>query len=139
MEPRTAQSGRLTESLLIAVGGALGALARNGIEALQAPVSLANPAFPWATLAINTAGSFLLGLLLTWSAVRPQAPAWIRPLGGIGFCGAFTTFSAVTCEILFLGSRGLGSLALVYLATSLLLGVSAAAAGEWVAKSGNHG
>lgn len=79
--------------LAVALGGALGACARylTAVGMARVPVLVA---FPFATLAVNVVGSFLLGWLmvarLPWASA---APLDLRLLFGVGFLGAFTTFS----------------------------------------------
>ena len=77
------------------------------------------------TLAVNVAGSALLGVLLGLAAV----PAEVLALVGTGFCGTLTTFSTFGADVVrLLEQRAVGR-ALAYLAASLVLGVGAAAAG----------
>ena len=76
-------------ALAIAVAGALGALARYGVDSF---ISKRAPGeFPWATFAINVSGSFVLGLVLTVATAR--WPVWLRGGITVGFLGAYTTFS----------------------------------------------
>jgi len=109
-------------ALTIAVGGALGALARYAVSTAwpHAP-----SAFPWATFAINVTGCMLIGGLmsvLTDFAGRPHR--LVRPFLGVGVLGGFTTFSTYTVEVEHLIATGHPSLALAYLfgtlATALL-------------------
>jgi fluoride exporter len=79
--------------LLFALGGGFGAVARFGVGHLMPQ------RWPLATLAVNVAGSFLLGLLLSQAAVQPDA---FRQLL-IGFTGGFTTFSTFATQTLNLG------------------------------------
>lgn len=91
----------------------------------------AGPEFPWATLAINVAGSLLLGTLLRalpGPAVAPEA----RALLAIGFCGAFTTFSTFGYETASLLQGDTPGLAAVYVAASVALSVLAVFAGLWI-------
>lgn len=82
-------------NLLVALGGALGALARFGVaNLLNTPAALR---FPYATLLVNVTGSFLLGLVLRGIEGWPAEPGW-RAFLAIGFCGAFTTFSTFSYE-----------------------------------------
>lgn len=82
-------------NLLVALGGAFGALARFGVaQALQTPAALR---FPMATLVVNVTGSFLLGLVLRTVQGWPTEASW-RAFLAIGFCGAFTTFSSFSYE-----------------------------------------
>jgi CrcB protein len=89
--------------LWIAVGGALGAMARFGVGSwVQARFSGAT--FPWGTFVINISGSLLLGLIATLVAESVlRSPNW-RPFVTIGFIGAYTTFSTYEYESLQLGS-----------------------------------
>lgn len=74
----------------VALGGLLGGLARYLLEiAFPTPVG----GFPSTTFAINVSGSFVLALLLVF-VLEIRAPTrYVRPFAGIGFLGAFTTFS----------------------------------------------
>ena len=80
----------------IGVGGALGTLARYGME--RAVVADA-AGFPWATFGVNVVGSFVLGLVVTLVVERWPGDRVIRPLVAVGFCGGFTTFSTFAVEI----------------------------------------
>lgn len=75
---------------VVAAGGAVGALARAGVQTRWSEPA---GAFPWATLGINVLGCFLLGMLTVLTTVL-VARWWVRPLLGTGFLGGFTTFSS---------------------------------------------
>ena len=79
--------------------------------------------WPWGTLAVNVAGSFVLGLA---TARPPAARAFI----GAGFCGALTTFSAFQLELLGMLDDGAVARALAYAAASLVAGLAAVRAGR---------
>jgi len=83
-------------ALAVALAGALGALARYGLDGLIA--RRAPGAFPWGTFAINVSGSLVLGLLFTVFTERLAVDAWIRSGITIGFLGAYTTFSTLSLE-----------------------------------------
>ena len=117
-------------SLLVAVGGGVGSWLRFAIGRLLATQSLA---FPWATLTVNVAGSFAIGLLAGWLARHGGQGAvggesW-RLLLGVGLLGGFTTFSAFSLEIVLLVQRGAAGLAAGYVALSLAAGVGGLFAG----------
>ena len=116
-------------TLAVAVGGALGALARYGVG-----IALAGGTFPWATLAINVTGSFLLGAALggpgdgRWDATLTTAVT-------VGFLGAFTTFSTFAHETVVMLRDGRVHAALGYVAASIVVGLAAAAAGYVLARA----
>ena len=110
----------MTRGILVAVGvgGGLGALARFALSGWTAV--RAGEGYPWGTFVVNVSGSILLGLLVGFLSSR-HAPAPVRALLTVGFCGGFTTFSAYDLEVVALIARGEILLALVYPATTLVL------------------
>jgi CrcB protein len=110
---------------VVFAGGVVGGLARYGISrGWPAP----GGGFPASIFVINTLGAFVLAVLVTVLAMR-AAPAYLRPLLGTGFCGAFTTFSSVvTASDLLLAHSHVG-IAIGYLAASVAAGLAAAWAG----------
>jgi fluoride exporter len=110
----------------VALGGALGALARWGLgEAFPGSAD----GFPWTTFAINVAGSALLALLPALAAVRSR-PALVALLGP-GVLGGFTTLSTYAEE-----TRALLAADHVALATAYVLGTLAACLAAVVAVDG---
>jgi CrcB protein len=108
--------------LLVAVGALVGAPVRLLVTRLAARRG-GDPAL--GTLAVNVAGSALLGVLLG----RADVPAWAVILVGTGFCGTLTTFSTFGADVVrMLDERVLGR-ALAYLVATVVLGIGAAAAG----------
>jgi fluoride exporter len=100
-------------ALTIAVGGALGAMARYGVATAwpHAPGT-----FPWATFSVNVLGCLLIGALmvvLTEIVGRPHRLT--RPFLGVGILGGFTTFSTYAVETDQLLTGGDPQLALLYL------------------------
>jgi CrcB protein len=120
--PGSLGPARLGVCLAVALGGALGGLARAGAVKL-APVHAG--AWPWATFAVNVAGCLILGYVATFLlARRPRA---ILPLAfaGAGICGALTTFSTLELEIARLSRDGHVGLAGAYAAATLAAGALA--------------
>lgn len=109
--------------LYVAGSGALGALTRYGITVAVGPRS-----FPLATLAINVAGSLLLGLVLTAGSLGRLSPQATTAVA-VGFLGAFATYSTFSWELFTLGRTGQLVAAAAYLGASVVLGVLAAAVG----------
>lgn len=110
--------------LLVLLGGAIGAPVRYLVDSWLT-ASVAGP-FPWGTVVVNIAGSFVVGLLAA------AAPAWLLALGGVGFCGALTTFSTFSYETVRLLEEDRLRLALLNVTGSVGLGLAAAAAGWWL-------
>ncbi|HEY5109861.1 MAG TPA: fluoride efflux transporter CrcB [Acidimicrobiales bacterium] len=115
----------------IAGGGALGTLARYGVERAVAADTLG---FPWATLTVNVVGSFVLGVVITLLAGRWPDDRWLRPLVAVGFCGGFTTFSTFALEIDQRARHGHAGAAAAYLVASLVAGLGAALVGSALAR-----
>jgi CrcB protein len=118
--------------LLISVGAVLGANARYwfGLWAAQKW----GAAFPWGTFLINLSGSLVLGFFMTLATQRLLIdPRW-RLMLGVGFLGAYTTFSTYTYESLELISQGQWAAGLANLLGSALAGLFAAAVGVYLAK-----
>ena len=88
----------MTRLLIVAAGGALGAVARYGIG-LGAARLFPTAQWPWGTLAVNVVGGLLMGLLAGWLAFRGGAHAEsLRLFAAVGVLGGFTTFSAFSLE-----------------------------------------
>jgi CrcB protein len=108
--------------LLIAVGGAVGAASRYLVD-LAVTARLGNR-LPWGTLAVNLTGSAAFGLLTGLSA--SAAVGWLL---GVGFCGAFTTVSALAWETVALAERGRPLRAVANLGLSVVIGLALGGAG----------
>ena len=92
--------------LWIALGGALGSVARYGCSSLIA--SLFGETFPLGTLLINILGSFVIGVFaaLTGPDGRVMVSGDIRQFVTIGLCGGYTTFSSFSYQTLALAQDG---------------------------------
>ncbi len=111
----------------VALGGALGASARYGLDRfIEERVS---SVFPWATFTINVTGCFLIGILTEQLVDRHHLPAWIRVGVIVGVIGGYTTFSTFSQEAFTLiESRDFG-ITILYAAGSVVLGILAVWAG----------
>lgn len=85
----------------VAIGGALGAMARFALNVvLQRDI-----AFPWGTLSANLLGCLVMGVIAqlvatsAWFNDAGVIPDQYRLLFAIGFCGSFTTLSALVMEV----------------------------------------
>jgi CrcB protein len=116
--------------LLVLAGGAIGAPLRYLTDLFVQ--SRHDSVFPWGTLAVNVAGSLILGLL-AGAADAAAVSDWVLTLVGTGFCGALTTFSTFGYETLRLVEDGSYSQAALNAAVSILLGLGACAAAWWIA------
>lgn len=114
--------------LLVGAGGFIGANARFVVARLAG--ALFETRFPLGTFLVNISGSFLLGVLGTVVAQRmmPGSEA-MRLALGVGFLGAFTTFSTFEFETHALLGDGSWMLAAVNMAASLFFGLAAVRAG----------
>ncbi|MHA1190102.1 MAG: fluoride efflux transporter CrcB [Alphaproteobacteria bacterium] len=117
---------------LVVVGGGIGAGLRHlvGLVAMR----LFGTGFPWGTLSVNIAGSFAMGLLIAWLALKADLPAAIggqnvRLFLATGVLGGFTTFSAFSLETVLLWERGQTSLAATYVGVSVVVSIAALLAG----------
>jgi len=110
------------ELAAIFAGGALGALARAGLNTL----ALRDPEhWPWSTFTVNIVGAFLVGYFTTRLLERLPLSNYRRPLLGTGFCGGLTTFSTMQVETLKLIEHGQWGKAAVYTIGSIVLGLLA--------------
>jgi len=111
----------------VALGGALGASARYGVDRLieQRTSSI----FPWATFTINITGCFAIGLLTAALVERQHLPAWVRIGLVVGVVGGYTTFSTFAQETFELGEVRHVAVAFAYVAASVILGLAAVYAG----------
>ena len=112
--------------LAVAAGGLIGSELRYGLG-LAFPDSPGT--VPWATLAINVTGSFVLAALTTVWMARPHTAFWLRAALGPGLLGSFTTFSAVIYASDQLARASAHPVWIMYLGLSLVLGLAAAGAG----------
>lgn len=122
----------------VALGGAIGSVARYWIALWAVPISRS---LPWGTVGINIAGSFLIGFVgtLTLAGGRHPAPEWLRLFVMVGICGGFTTFSSFSLQSFDLLRSGAWGRALLNIGASVVLCLAAVAAGHLLAAELNSG
>lgn len=119
--------------LLIAVGGALGSIARYWVGSTIA--GRMGIRFPYGTLIVNITACIVIGFSLTYMGRRAGInPAW-RFLIPIGFIGAYSTFSTYEWETLSTIRSGAFFLAALYAVGSFILGLIAVWGGSWLAEA----
>jgi CrcB protein len=118
--------------LAVAVGGALGAMARYAVSIWV--FNYSSDKFPYATLLVNVLGSFIMGILFVIIVERAALPAEIRSLLMVGFLGAFTTFSTFSLDALSLWQNGHLFVALVYVLATVVLCLVAISSSIWLAR-----
>jgi fluoride exporter len=113
----------LQKYLLIAIGGALGSLARYMVASTV--VTRMGNRLPYGTFIINLTACVIIGFSLTWMNRRTEMnPAW-RYLIPIGFVGAYSTFSTFEWETFTSLQTGAFLIAALYVSLSVLLGLIA--------------
>ncbi|GJD80448.1 putative fluoride ion transporter CrcB [Methylobacterium gregans] len=115
-------------ALIVIFGAGLGGGVRHGINLAVARLAPAL-GFPLATLLINVAGSFLMGVLAAAFALRGEAPQSLRLFLTTGILGGFTTFSTFSLDAITLWQRGETGAAAFYVAASVGLGLAGLVAG----------
>jgi CrcB protein len=117
----------------VAAGGAIGALGRYGVTSLASTVL--GHGFPYGTLIVNVAGSFILGVIIEVSALAWSPSPEIRAMLVIGILGAFTTFSTFSLDMVTLMTRGETAYAMIYVAVSVIFSIAALWAGMTITRA----
>ncbi len=117
-------------ALLVAVGGAVGAVLRYLLDGWVQRRH--DSPFPWGTLTVNVIGSLVLGVL-AGAAIYGHGPAELQATLGVGLCGALTTFSTFGYDTARLFSERAPLYAVANVSVSVLAGLGAAAAGMLLA------
>lgn len=125
----------MIQTLLVFLGGGIGAAARHGVNIAAA--RLLGTAFPWGTLTVNVFGSLAMGLLVAWFAFRTDVgmTQHTRLFLTTGILGGFTTFSAFSLDTAVLWERGAMGIAAAYVAASVALSILALFAGLWIVRT----
>ena len=117
--------------LAVAFGGALGAMSRYWVYNSYAHL---DSRFPWATLTVNVAGSFLIGIAFILITERLELGPYWRGIVTVGFLGAFTTFSTFSMDTIGLLEQGQYTSAIIYVLSSVAVCIIAAWLGLSLAK-----
>ncbi|MEI8395324.1 MAG: fluoride efflux transporter CrcB [Rhodospirillaceae bacterium] len=124
----------MSEYFLVAVGGALGSLARHWLSVLfhefeisGFPFEMMPSHFPWATLGINVGGSLIIGFVanLPVEYIGRDTRLFLM----VGVLGGFTTFSSFSLQLLDMLSEGDIALGLLYILFSVVISLFAVAFG----------
>lgn len=109
--------------LVVFLGGGAGAALRHGINI--AALKALGGGLPFGTLAVNILGSFAMGLLAEWFALKADPGQHWRLFLTTGVLGGFTTFSTFSLDTAVLLERGSQSTAIVYALLSVVASVAA--------------
>ena len=123
--------GQAAATVAVAIGGAIGALARWALG-LAWPTPAGT--FPWATFTINVVGCLLMGILVVVVTESRESHPILRPFFGVGILGGFTTFSSFAVDGQQLIEGGHLATAAAYLLGTALAAVAAAAIGLTVTR-----
>ena len=119
--------------LAVAVGGAVGALARYGLDRLIERRSEA--VFPWSTFTINVTGCLVIGAVIAALVDRHRTPLWLRLGLTVGVVGGYTTFSTFAQETLDLIEENHLAVAAAYSLGSIAVGVAAVYLGMLIGRT----
>ena len=120
--------------LWVALGGALGSVARFWLGAVVAEIL--GPQFPWGTIFINIIGSFIIGFVAVFTGPDGRMPASFdaRAFVMVGLCGGFTTFSAFSLQTLDLARTGHVAAAGANILLSVVLCLIGVTLGYWLGR-----
>ncbi len=114
---------------MVFAGGALGAVARWGVDKLVEDYS-----WPLATFIVNITGAFLLGALGVILIQRVAGAGYLQAFLLIGLIGSYTTFSTMAVEGVMLVDEGRAITAVGYWLATLIAGLAAGTAGVWIGR-----
>lgn len=123
--------------VIVFLGAGIGGALRHGVN--QFAAHLLGIAFPFGTLTVNVAGSFLMGVLAEYFALRGGFSQEVRLFLTTGMLGGFTTFSTFSLDAISLWERGQWGNAAAYVAISLVLSLAGLFAGLAIIRFLAHG
>jgi CrcB protein len=119
----------VTRVLIVFGSGGAGCVARYLVA-----LAIGRRGFPWATLAVNLVGSFLIALVLEIGMLRKDVPANLQLALTTGFMGGFTTYSAFNFETTRLVLDGHTARGVINVAVTFVGGIAAGLLGLWLAR-----
>jgi CrcB protein len=119
--------------LAVAIGGALGSLARHYLS--SAIYAATGNSFPWGILWVNVIGGFVMGVIVEASALRWNLMPELRAFLTVGILGGFTTFSTFSLDSVLLLQKGAYGAAAGYIGGSVILSILALFAGLYLARA----
>lgn len=118
--------------LAVAAGGAIGGMLRYWLSGWIA--RLTGERFPWGTLAVNSTGAMMMGLLLGLSSGLHTTEGDLWLLLGVGALGSYTTVSSLSLQTLLLAKGRQYRAAILYVLLSLVTGIAACFLGAWLGR-----
>jgi CrcB protein len=109
--------------LLVGIGGAIGSIGRYMISLFYQKYQPLVTGFPYPTFIANMIGCIIIGAIMAYILKTNQTSDTIKFLLVTGFCGGFTTFSALSFESVQLLQNNQISTAFIYIALSVILGL----------------
>jgi CrcB protein len=118
--------------LVVALGGALGAVLRYMVSTIQSPVWTG---FPYGIFTVNVSGGFVMGVLTELMALKFSVSSETRAFLTTGIMGGYTTFSTFSLESALLIQRQAWGLAVSYVFGSALISILALFCGLWIVRA----
>jgi len=119
--------------VVVFVGAGVGGMMRHAMNIGIA--RFAGTHFPYHTLAINIAGSILMGMVTAWFAMKGGATGHLRLFLATGVLGGYTTFSAFSLDAILLWERHEHQLAALYVGGSVVGSLLGLVAGLWIVRT----
>ena len=119
--------------LLVFIGGGIGSALRHGSALVAA--RWFGTGLPYGTLFVNIFGSFVMGLITEYWALKSGLPQPVRLFLTTGIIGGFTTFSTFSLDTAVLWERGQSLATLAYVLGSVVVSISALFAGRAVVRT----